>query len=163
LRIPSGASQRTTRGFQKRDGVCVPQISPATDCGSSQRGRRGCTHPVEIGFAQGFNTFARMHGIFSGDAGFMTCALVVVARDLLGTADMKIRIALAVVVIGLALTPVVVSIGVLVLVPLAITLLPVVLFASVLAIPALVMAAARGSEPHAIADQTIEAREPIAG
>ena len=70
---------------------------------------------------------------------------------------MKTRVVLAVVVISLALTPVVLSIGALVVVPLAIAILPVLVLAAVLAIPALVMAGARGSEPHAIADETAAA------
>ena len=74
---------------------------------------------------------------------------------------MKTRIVLAVVVIALALTPVMLSIGALVLVPLVIAMAPILVLAAVFAIPALAMAAARGLEPHAIAEQPISsAREP---
>jgi hypothetical protein len=75
---------------------------------------------------------------------------------------MKTRMVLAVVVIALALTPVVLSIGALVVVPLAIALLPVLVLGAVFALPALVLAAARGSEPHAIADDTVAAPAPVA-
>ncbi len=60
---------------------------------------------------------------------------------------MKTRFVIAVVVISLALTPVVLSIGALVLVPLAIVLLPVLLLAAVAAIPAVLLSLARASEP----------------
>lgn len=63
---------------------------------------------------------------------------------------MKTRFAFAVVVVALALTPVVLSIGALVLLPLAIVLLPLLLLAVVAAVPALLLWAVRGSEPHAV-------------
>jgi hypothetical protein len=70
---------------------------------------------------------------------------------------MKTLFALVVVVIALALIPVVLSIGALVLVPLAIALLPIIVLAAVFALPTLVIVAARGSEPRAIADEPVAA------
>jgi len=75
---------------------------------------------------------------------------------------MKTRMVLAVVVIALALTPVVLSIGALVVVPLAIAMMPILVLGAVFALPALVLAASRGSEPHAIVDDTVAARAPAA-
>ena len=74
---------------------------------------------------------------------------------------MKTRVVLAVVVVALALTPVVLSIGALVLVPLVIAMLPILVLAAVFAIPALVMAGARRSEPRAITDEAAAARAPV--
>ena len=68
---------------------------------------------------------------------------------------MKTRVVLAVVVVALALTPVMLSIGALVVVPLVLATVPILVLAAVFAIPALAMAAARGLEPHAIAEQPI--------
>ena len=60
---------------------------------------------------------------------------------------MKTRFVLGMVVVSLALTPVVLSIGALVLVPLAIVLLPILLLAAVAAIPTMLLSVARPSEP----------------
>jgi len=74
---------------------------------------------------------------------------------------MRTRFVLAVVVIALALTPVVLSIGALVLIPLAIVVLPVLLLAAIAAIPAVLLWSARGSEPGAVAAEQHDARAQI--
>jgi hypothetical protein len=68
---------------------------------------------------------------------------------------MRIPIVLAVVVTALALTPVVLSIGALVLIPLAIVVLPVLLLAAVVAVPTLLMLSARATEPGAGSTQPL--------
>ena len=70
------------------------------------------------------------------------------------------RFVFAVVLIGLALTPVVLTIGALVLLPLAIVALPVVALGAVLAVPALLMSAARDSEPRAVVIERIDVARP---
>ena len=66
------------------------------------------------------------------------------------------RFVFAVVVISLALTPVVLTIGALVLLPLAIVALPVVALGAVFAVPALVLSAARESEPRAVVVESVD-------
>jgi hypothetical protein len=60
------------------------------------------------------------------------------------------RFVFAAVLIGLALTPVVLAIGALVLLPLAIVVLPVVAVGAVFAAPALLLSATRDREPRAV-------------
>ena len=66
------------------------------------------------------------------------------------------RFVFAVVVISLALTPVVLTIGALVLLPLAIVALPVLALGAVFAVPALVLSAARESEPRAVVVESVD-------
>jgi hypothetical protein len=99
-------------------------------------------------------TFARGHAFSRWSDSLQPVfvwAFTLVARDLLWRIVMRTRYVLAAVVIGLALTPVVLSIGALVLIPLAIVMLPVLLLAAIAAIPAVLLSSARASEPGPVA------------
>jgi hypothetical protein len=71
------------------------------------------------------------------------------------------RFVFAVVLIGLALTPVVLAVGALVLLPLAIVGLPLMAIAAVFAAPALLLSAARDSEPRAIVVEPVDVAGPM--
>jgi hypothetical protein len=90
------------------------------------------------------------------------CALVQLAKELLCAIAMTKRNVLVVVVIGLPLAAVVVSIAALVLIPLAIVLLPPALLLAVVALPGILLRAARDPEPGAARVETAAAARPAA-